>query len=740
MNRDQSVPPSVVCSNEEKMAIEWLKRNHEPEEELRSYWRKCSRPRLHELLTTRSLTPIMYIRNWHDILKLPSSYRLVPVAAEFEECRRQRVEKYSSYKTTIQPYIAVVSSEDYAVEEVYAVMHDTPWRMSSVLQAVDICFKMCFVVHCEFQPECAHLWLLIQQALYGFQTPNDQVISTVLEFISGGFLTVLKEKVGDTIPENNAKEKAEIYQMFDSCIQMFDGLHSQHMRIKALEESGAYVKPISFVIGHAEDIHTENGHPVNDTILLEGQYIPISDMLKGFLELPGVFNLVCSYVHELEKDVRKPNPKVSSLIQGKLWQTKIKPKFEGKFVLPLIYGFDAYEPNKELGSHTGSHKLGAGGDRILGNKKCFRKLVAGLIDLDTAGITIVTPEGQFVVHFALVLAVGDNLGANGILGMGFYYGPNEERNRPPSISKDDLLRNKHLKGTASETRCLARYFGLMFGHLVKEEDFPVWNVYLLLRKSIDILNAPILSTADAQYLGEVIRKHHLAYMEVFQLPLQPKFHLALHYEEIIIDSGPPVLGSCYRFEAKHKEGKKVARNSKNRLNLPLTVANRHQLKVASRFLCGRGLVPTFEYTHLARISLFNIKQYSLFHSVVPSEHLADTAWDTVRSLQLNGVIYSVGSVVVTAMHAPNNPVFGEIHTIQIMSNNNANFVLKMYKTLKFDEHVFAYLVEYDDSWSFVNQNQLITYVATERRILSDGKWYVPFRFSLQCLLENQYFE
>lgn len=68
------------CTAEETAAINWLKRNLEPEEELRKNWRLCSRPRLKELLVNKVFTPVKYIETWNDVLKLPTmAYKLVGI-------------------------------------------------------------------------------------------------------------------------------------------------------------------------------------------------------------------------------------------------------------------------------------------------------------------------------------------------------------------------------------------------------------------------------------------------------------------------------------------------------------------------------------------------------------------------------------------------------------------------------------------------------------------------------------
>ena len=64
---------------------------------------------------------------------------------------------------------------------------------------------------------------------------------------------------------------------------------------------------------------------------------------------------------------------------------------------------------------------------------------------------------------------------------------------------------------------------------------------------------------------------------------------------------------CMRFEAKHKEGKIGAHLITSRVNLPLTLAKRYQLKLCNRFLNDHGF--TIDTT-FGRDITENIKSFS----------------------------------------------------------------------------------------------------------------------------------
>lgn len=62
--------------------------------------------------------------------------------------------------------------------------------------------------------------------------------------------------------------------------------------------------------------------------------------------------------------------------------------------------------------------------------------------------------------------------------------------------------------------------------------------------------------------------------------LTPKMHINIHYPNIIPEIGPLEPLSCIRMEAKHREGKQIAHSSANRINLPYSIAKRHQQNFA----------------------------------------------------------------------------------------------------------------------------------------------------------------
>lgn len=83
----------------------------------------------------------------------------------------------------------------------------------------------------------------------------------------------------------------------------------------------------------------------------KGLFIPLRKILKVFLELPNVFNVIKDALSKIScEDI------FADYIHGSHWH-KRKILFAEKLVIPLFVFFDDFEVDKEIGPH--SAKLGA---------------------------------------------------------------------------------------------------------------------------------------------------------------------------------------------------------------------------------------------------------------------------------------------------------------------------------------------------------------------------------------------
>lgn len=168
-----------------------------------------------------------------------------------------------------------------------------------------------------------------------------------------------------------------------------------------------------------------------------------------------------------------------------------------------------------------------------------------------------------------------------------------EKNKPPPIKHQHLL-NKTVIMSASEMLCLTRNFVFIVGDLVVVDE-PIWYYYLLLLELTNILMSQSFTTDSIDYLKCVIEEHHQQYLDLFNSKLKPKHHFLIHYPTLIKKIGPPILISAFKFEAKHKELKKVCQSITCRKDLPLSVMKRCQLKHSFRYVTKKGLIDTISY-------------------------------------------------------------------------------------------------------------------------------------------------
>lgn len=311
---------------------------------------------------------------------------------------------------------------------------------------------------------------------------------------------------------------------------------------------------------------------------------------------------------------------------------------------------------------------------------------------------------------------------------GFYYGPSEQRNKPPLITKDHNQRIK-LAFSASEMRCFIRYFGLMVGHLIFDNDADIWKLYQTARHIIDILTAPFISITALSLLKDLIKQHHLLYLNLFDKNLMPKMHISIHYPDIIPEIGPLEPLSCIRMEAKHREGKQIAHSSTNRINLPYSITKRHQLKFCCRLLAGRGLSLKISFSSVQTVNVTEVKEFSKFCHIF-SEDICSTKWNIVKWIKINNSHYENGTLVVTKWERSKNPQFGYIHTISVSKDNIVHFLLKKLTTVNFNTHFHAYEINFTDQWNYVKFQDLTIHTTTSIKITANGKRLVPFRFTL----------
>jgi len=145
--------------------------------------------------------------------------------------------------------------------------------------------------------------------------------------------------------------------------------------------------------------------------------------------------------------------------------------------------------------------------------------------------------------------------------------------------------------SATQTLCFVKYFGILVGDLVPEND-SFWLLYRLLREIIDIVFAKNNHKNHPNILQVIINEHHKLYLQIINDNLKPKYHELVHYPNFMANVGPMNQFSCYKLEAKHKFLKKSAYVNSCKKNTAYSVAIKHQLHMCYRFINSSSIFPS----------------------------------------------------------------------------------------------------------------------------------------------------
>eukprot|EP00112_Aurelia_sp_Birch-Aquarium-sp1_P011911 Seg250.10 transcript_id=Seg250.10/GoldUCD/mRNA.D3Y31 product="hypothetical protein" protein_id=Seg250.10/GoldUCD/D3Y31 len=159
----------------------------------------------------------------------------------------------------------------------------------------------------------------------------------------------------------------------------------------------------------------------------------------------------------------------------------------------------------------------------------------------------------------------------------FKYGKNDRKNKPVQLSKSFCHADSTVTGSAAEKWCLFRLLSLMIGSCIQKRS-EHWELYLLLRKIVDIIFAPVVERSWLPYLQDLVENFQQEYAKLYPQKYVPKVHFLVHYAQHIRQFGPLRRLWCMRFEAKHKYFKNVAKITHNFRNIAATLASRHQLR------------------------------------------------------------------------------------------------------------------------------------------------------------------
>lgn len=239
--------------------------------------------------------------------------------------------------------------------------------------------------------------------------------------------------------------------------------------------------------------------------------------------------------------------------------------------------------------------------------------------------------------------------------------------------------------SSAEMHAFLTYFSFIVGDLVDESD-EVWHFYLLLFNIVQIVIKPSINESELIYLDNLIHEHHSLYISLFNEHLTPKFHFLLHYSRTIRNIGPLSRVSSIRFEAFHRVSKSYSNVTSSRINLPLSLGVKHQLKLAYRFLLGNGICDSIQFSETRTVP--SETQVSFLKSAGFEASCLFISW-----LKLNGIMFKKGLIAQVDRDDFGEPVFGIIEEVFVTDDQKFYLVYKMIECYGFIKHYEAYLVE-----------------------------------------------
>ncbi|KAB0803133.1 hypothetical protein PPYR_00103 [Photinus pyralis] len=276
------------------------------------------------------------------------------------------------------------------------------------------------------------------------------------------------------------------------------------------------------------------------------------------------------------------------------------------------------------------------------------------------------------------------------------------------------LQNQRLKMSASEMMTFLHYFTFIIGEFVPHQD-PVWDFLLDFLQIVDILLAHSISDERIALLRVLIQKNLSSYVSLFKDTLKPKHHFLLHYPMIIKNSGPPRQYWCFRFESKHRELKTYAHVINSRVNLPLSIAKKYELKFAHLFLHSS-----------------TTEQVSIIFDKSPSKsNYLDFIYQTLdkdtilcySEICYKGFVYRTDDFFSSYC---GNVVLEQIKEFVSDTNTNKVYIICKELEVNYNAHYDAYMVMGEKDLKIMNINSLSGPPLTCCQ-LADGKSYVRLK-------------
>lgn len=111
------------------------------------------------------------------------SFLILTSAAVVKTKIEERVAKYKEMGLTNQTYIIAVGEDRYKIQYCLVILDAIIYRLDNLVKALDVAFKIQFVLNIEYSKECKLVWLFIQKYFYNIHLNSDKKSTSVLSLI-----------------------------------------------------------------------------------------------------------------------------------------------------------------------------------------------------------------------------------------------------------------------------------------------------------------------------------------------------------------------------------------------------------------------------------------------------------------------------------------------------------------------------------------------------------------------------
>ncbi|KAJ8674206.1 hypothetical protein QAD02_005468 [Eretmocerus hayati] len=581
--------------------------------------------------------------------------------------------------------------------------------------------------------------LLFVTQLYAFSGTNraavHAIITSMCAMYIGRCFEFLQKKV---------RGGSELDNMFNIIKNGFKMFKTEYLTFKYLQKIGCLFLPTKITIQSCYAFRKRKFRSRRVIRKRRMSVIQIDEVLKKFLELPGVFSAIEENVNVSTAD---PSP---SFFNGSYWKS-ISTKFVGKTVLPLVMYFDDFEINNPLGSRKVKSKIGAVYCSVLGIPPRFASQLENILLVqlhkysdhkqescvfnEISNFHVANNPSVDPMHDLLEGVCRVDVGRilNYLINVKKYfefsvleermecYSKNSPDSNLPSLSRESM-KNERIVTSASEMYYLVFNLPLMIGDLVPSSD-RAWQLFLLLRKITCIVFAHSVTHEQINSFGNLVTSYLNLYKALFKKTFRPKHHILLHYKRLMLKYGPLKILSCFRYEAKHRQLKQCSGATTSRVCPDYTIGVKHQLQLCYRFVKGEGFLSKIEYSPVLS-KLCDVKNLSCLTNLVPNNLLQSNCYSWIRT---GGTYYSLGCFINT--HGIDGfPKFGKIEHIIVDDSERVYFVFKKTSISQINQKLSAYEIHEKDTYGCVEQSSLKDYECYYGHKMTDGKLYVPRYF------------